>query len=335
MTNTFQADMKFSLNEEDSKLYHKYGVPAVELAKDGEYLAAVKLLDKILKINPQVEFALLLKANYMFNYVNKNFEMPEVIPENVGKIKSVCTKIKKELEECISLIDQAHKLNPKNKNAIDLKTFIEKNSLKQAKQLLASIEEKDEIIDNDNSFACPYCEREINVKNGVQDKEMEIECGLCHKKCKCITGVIQVIRGRTNAVVQYGPEPIAITLKLSNGTETINFQTHYRFLVHKGDKVSFIFLRKSNSSYEEVPSYIFNWSSGEIYIIKAVFNKKILFNPVVIVLGILFGVLGGVVFAAVVEVMMGIQDYGAIFYFLWILGFCIVYYLIALIASKA
>lgn len=184
-----------------------------------------------------------------------------------------------------------------------------------------------------NHFACPYCEKEINV--GIPDKEVEIECELCHKKFKCITGIVQIVRGRTNTTVQYGPESIAITIKASNRTETINFRTNYRFLVHKGDEVSFIFLRKPNASYDQEPSYLFNWSSGAIYQIRAVFNKKIFFNPVVIVLGIIFGILGGVVFAGIVEVMMGVKDYGVMFYFLWTLGFCMVYYLIALIASKA
>ena len=38
--------------------------------------------------------------------------------------------------------------------------------------------------------------------------------------------------------------------------------------------------------------------------------------------------------SAIIEVLMGIQDYGVIFYFLWILGFGLVYYIIALIASR-
>src|SRR3989344_4426975 len=120
LTNIFKTAMKFSLKEEDSNLYHKYGIPAIELASDGEYLAAIKLLDKILKTNPQVEFALLLKANYMFNYVNKNIEMPTAIPENIKEIKSIGTQLQKELGKCINLIDQALKLNPKNKSAMDL-----------------------------------------------------------------------------------------------------------------------------------------------------------------------------------------------------------------------
>lgn len=118
----------------------------------------------------------------------------------------------------------------------------------------------------DNSFACPYCKREIDIKDGVQNKEMEIGCELCHKKFKCITGIVQVIRGKTNARVQYGAEPISITLKLKNKDVAINFKTNFRFLVNRGDKISVIYLKKFLSkSYGESPSFIFNWSSEEIY----------------------------------------------------------------------
>ncbi|MBW2989383.1 zinc ribbon domain-containing protein [Candidatus Woesearchaeota archaeon] len=120
----------------------------------------------------------------------------------------------------------------------------------------------------DNSFACPYCKREINVKDGVQDKEMEIECELCHKKFNCITGVVSVTRGRMNAAVQFGPEPISITLKLKNGTTTVNFKTPYRFLVHKGDRISFIYMKKLlSSSYKDKPSFIYNWSAEDVYMV--------------------------------------------------------------------
>ena len=118
----------------------------------------------------------------------------------------------------------------------------------------------------DNSFACPYCKREINVKGGVQDKVMEIDCELCHKNFKCVTGVVSIIRGRTNAHVQYGLEPISITLKTKNGFYPVNFRTGFRFLVTKGDKVSFFYLKKFLSKdYKENPSLLFNWDSFEVY----------------------------------------------------------------------
>ncbi|MCK4808159.1 MAG: zinc ribbon domain-containing protein [Candidatus Aenigmarchaeota archaeon] len=118
----------------------------------------------------------------------------------------------------------------------------------------------------DNSFVCPYCKKEINVKDGVQDKEMEIECELCHKKFKCITGIIHVIRGKTNARIQYGAEPISITLKLKNKDIAINFKTTFRFLVNRDDKISVIYLKKFLSkSYNDDPSLIFNWNSEEMY----------------------------------------------------------------------
>jgi len=118
----------------------------------------------------------------------------------------------------------------------------------------------------DNSFACPYCKREINVEDGVQDKEMEIKCELCYKNFKCITGTVKTIRGKTNARVQYGAEPISITLKLKNREMAINFKTNFRFLLNRGDKISVIYLKKFLSkSYNENPSLIFNWDSGEVY----------------------------------------------------------------------
>ena len=42
MASKFKADLKLSLTEKDSKLYHKYGIPAIKLANDGKYLAAIK-----------------------------------------------------------------------------------------------------------------------------------------------------------------------------------------------------------------------------------------------------------------------------------------------------
>ena len=197
MADTFEAQWKFSLKDKDSKLYHKYGVPAIELANDGEYLAAVKLIDKILKDNSKVEFALLLKANYMLNYVTNSFDFGEVTPEDLEKAKTKTQKLKKDLEECIRLIDEALKLNPKNTNGKSLKSFIQKNALKETNKLLDPIPEKNEIVDT--SFACPYCTKVIEVQEGVQDKVMDIECEFCNKTFKCYTGKILVIRGRTNA----------------------------------------------------------------------------------------------------------------------------------------
>jgi hypothetical protein len=118
----------------------------------------------------------------------------------------------------------------------------------------------------DHSFACPYCKKEINVNGGVQNKIMEIKCELCCKKFKCITGRVFVIRGKTNARVQYGLEHISITLKTKSGLYPVNFKTGFRFLITKGDKVSFIYLKKFLSdNYKENPSLLFNWDSFEVY----------------------------------------------------------------------
>lgn len=149
-----------------------------------------------------------------------------------------------------------------------------KNDKKLVDDRIKDLEEEittiDKMIKNppkkDTSFACPYCKREIDVRGGVQNKEMEIECELCHKKFKCITGVVSIIRGRINASVQYGPEPISITLETKEGIIPINFRTGYRFLITKGDKVSFIYLKRIlHNSYRDNPSLLFNWDTFEVY----------------------------------------------------------------------
>ena len=86
MVNTFEAKVSFSLNDKDKILYKKFGASAMELADKGELLSAIKIIDDILKENPNAEFALILKANYLVNYVNKNLHFDKVSKENIEKI---------------------------------------------------------------------------------------------------------------------------------------------------------------------------------------------------------------------------------------------------------
>lgn len=264
MVKKLKQETQFKVEKKEKALYDKYGVPAVELAEDGEYFSAIKLIDKILKTNPKVEFALYLKASYLFNHVTENVEFPEITLENYEKIKGTYKKIKEDLEECISLLDKLLKINPKNKNAKELKNFIKENALKQAKKGL--IDFKKIKLTEDAHYVCPYCHKEFKVKNGLQEKEREIECELCHKTFVSITGVVSVKRGRTNAAVQYGAEPISITLKMGKEENTVNFTTNFRFLVNKGDKISFIYKKGFlSSSYRTIPSYIYNWSANDVF----------------------------------------------------------------------
>ena len=42
--------MSFSISDKDKKLYDKYGIPAIELTNEGEFLAAAKLIERMKKI---------------------------------------------------------------------------------------------------------------------------------------------------------------------------------------------------------------------------------------------------------------------------------------------
>ncbi len=129
MKENFKVEFIFDLNDEDKKLYDKYAIPASEFASDGDFLSAIKLIDKILDINPNVEFALLFKANYLSNYTNLEINYPELNSDNIDEIIELATGYKNNYQECIKLIDKALKLNPKNKNAKLLKGHIKKTVL--------------------------------------------------------------------------------------------------------------------------------------------------------------------------------------------------------------
>lgn len=197
----------------------------------------------------------------LHQFVNEAVESVNLGETQKQENKEKFIEIKIKIEAILKLLKGKRKEIEKDKK---LKSSME-NRIKEIERDINSLE--DFIKESeDNSFACPYCKREINVDGGVQDKEMEIECELCHKNFKCITGTVKVIRGKTNARVQYGAEPISITLKLKNREMAVNFKTNFRFLLNRGDKISITYLKKFFSKlYNENPSLIFNWDSEEVY----------------------------------------------------------------------
>ena len=52
MSEIFESKFTFSISAEDKNLYDKYGDPARELAKEGNCLSAIKLIDEILAESP-------------------------------------------------------------------------------------------------------------------------------------------------------------------------------------------------------------------------------------------------------------------------------------------
>ena len=69
--------------------------------------------------------------------------------------------------------------------------------------------------------------------------------------------------------------------------------------------------------------------------LKDVFNIETIFNPIVLIFGILFGFLGGSLFAGIFAALIGIKAFGIIFYFLWFIGFALIYAVIAINVSKS
>jgi len=269
MTMEFQAKMSFSISDKDKKLYDKYGIPAIELANDGEFLAAVKLIDKILKQNPKCEFALLLKANYLFNHVNQNLQLDEVSPENIKKIHKQTKDFKKQLEECIKLIDKALKINSKNKDAKGLKDFIEKNSLKEVNNLIKTIASTTKSIKAQNregpisaKLTCPYCGLE-NFDISVKKTEDVYTCPKCKKSIKAIVGIVRAREGRFRTW-GYGQTPYTIRLKTLEGQEkAIFFTSDYKFEVRSGDQIALLYKKGwLSSNYSDKPCGIINWTIG-------------------------------------------------------------------------
>ncbi len=265
MTMEFQAKMSFSISDEDKKLYDKYGIPAIELANDGEFLAAVKLIDKILKQNPKCEFALLLKANYLFNHVNHNLEFDEISPESIDKIRKQAEGFKEQLEECINLINKALKINPKNKDAKGLKDFIEKNSLKEVNNLIKSAKDTKQRLSKSSSgmdakVICPYCKKE-DVMIKVKKTNDEYNCPNCNKTFLAIIGEVRGARGLGGYVAH------TVTIRLRNiegGESVINYYSGYQGNEFRsGDMIGAIYKKGwLSGGYGSKPAYIINWTTG-------------------------------------------------------------------------
>jgi len=265
MTMEFQARMSFSISDKDKKLYDKYGVPAIELANDGEFLAAVKLIDKILKQNPKCEFALLLKANYLVNYIDNNIKFDEINPDNIDKIIKQAEDFKKQLEECVKLIDEAIKINPKNKDAREFKNFIEKNYLKKVKILLNLLKTQKQRLTKPTSgidarIICPYCKKDdVIVK--VKKTEDEYTCPKCNKTFLAIIGEVRGVRGLGGYVAH------TVTIRLMNiegGESVINYYSTYQGNdFRSGDLIGVVYKKGWLSrEYNSKPAYIINWTTG-------------------------------------------------------------------------
>ena len=122
----------------------------------------------------------------------------------------------------------------------------------------------EEVVSQNMTMECPYCHKQTKIptKEGYSD----VKCENCKKDFKLLTGKVKKTRGRLTAVVQYGAEPISITLGVGKDEETINFNTNYIILVVRGDKISFVWKKGwLSSGYGEKPKQICNWESREIY----------------------------------------------------------------------
>ena len=265
MAKKFTTEMSFKLHEEDSKLYHKYGVPAIELANKGDFLEAVKLIDKVLKENSKCEFALLLKANYLFNHVNHTLKFDEISPESTDKIRKQAEGIKEQLEECVNLIEKAIKINPKNKEAKGLKDFIEKNSLKAVNNLIKSAKDnKQKLIKSasgmDAKVICPYCKND-DVMIKVKKTEDEYNCPKCNKTFLAVIGEVRGARGLGG----YVSHPVTIRLRnIEGGESLINYHSSYSGNdFRSGDLICAVYKKNwLSSSYGSKPTYIINWTTG-------------------------------------------------------------------------
>ena len=139
MDTIFLGRIPFKLKEKDKKLYDEYGKDAIEFAKRGQLLNAINLFDKILEEDPDVEFALVLKANNLFNHISLNLNFDDIGSVDVKVIKNRAENAKQQLQECINLIERALKINPINKEVEELKKFISGTPLKGIEEILKNI----------------------------------------------------------------------------------------------------------------------------------------------------------------------------------------------------
>jgi tetratricopeptide (TPR) repeat protein len=263
-----QFKLTFNLEDEDSELYNKYGKKAVELGSQGNYDEAIKLLDKVLAKKQKTEFALLLKANYYFNKVNEELELNDpATPEEIPLVKKQASKIKKELTECLNLVEKVLKINPKNEGAKQIKKFIENNSMKEVENLLKTIKKTSKNIPSRKfgcKLICPYCNNEYIKEFGTDEKKVKDEfieeCPKCSKEYKVLSGKVTLWRSRGTGVVSFGLPEYTIRIKNQDGERMMIFNSNYNLLhIKTGDGVYFTFKKKFlSSSFSDKPSGILN-----------------------------------------------------------------------------
>lgn len=262
-----QFKLTFNLEDKDSELYRKYGEKAVELGSQGNYDEAIKLLDKVLAKKQKTEFALLLKANYYFNKVNEELELNEpVTPEEIPSVKKQASKIKKELGECLSLVEKVLKINPKNEGAKQIKEFIEKNSMKEVENLLKTIDKtKDNLNKKDDklnvNLLCPYCNSQNNQE--VMKTEGEYVCPKCGKTFKSIVGIVRGARGLGG----YVAHQVVIRIeKIEGGEDTISYYSSYQGVEARAkDFIAATYKKGLFGGYGVKPKLIQNFSIGQSF----------------------------------------------------------------------
>jgi len=198
---TFHADPFFKTNDKELELYNRYGIPAIELADKRDFLVAVKLIDKILKVESECEFALFLKANYLYNHFNleisnKCIDFIAMSIGDIGNVHQDAKHIQKQFEKCIRLFDKVIEINPANKEAKGFKTFIEDGSLKSVNNLIKLFEDEIKKRPNMNNNLIEKTQRietsefetyeiEINEDYSQEKKNDEITDG-----CGCLLFII-------------------------------------------------------------------------------------------------------------------------------------------------
>jgi len=262
----FEVQIAFGLSDRDKGLYDKYGVPAVEFANDGEYLPAIKLMDKVLSQSPNAEFALVLKANYLSNHIGDTLSFGESRGD-VEATEEKTRKAKDNYTECIVLLTKAIKINPKNKGAKDLKKHIQSTSLKAIEDLLKTISKtKKDVAKRGNkglevNLICPYCEAQ-NIHEIKKSLE-EYECPKCHKVFRSFVGEVRGVRGLGGYVAH---EVVIRLKKIEGGEDIISYFSSYQGIeLRSGDMIAIEYKKGLFGGYGNKPHLITNFSIGRSF----------------------------------------------------------------------
>ncbi|RLG09259.1 hypothetical protein DRN73_10195 [Candidatus Pacearchaeota archaeon] len=261
-----QFKLTFNLEDKDSELYHKYGEKAVELGSQGNYDEAIKLLDKVLAKKQKTEFALLMKANYYFNKVNEELELNEpTTPEEIPLVKKQASKIKKDLNECLNLVEKVLKINPKNEGAKQIKKFIKDNSMKEVENLLKTIDKTKNNTNNSNklkvNLLCPYCNSQ-NTQEVIKT-EGEYNCPKCNRTFKSIVGIVRGARGLGG----YVAHQVVIRIeKIEGGGDTISYPSSYQGVEARAkDLIAVTYKKGLFGGYGIKPKILQNFSIGQYF----------------------------------------------------------------------